>query len=216
LPCRDKKNTFAHLKNTKKNCMKKLTILAAVCIGLTFASCKGGGSTATPEAAAKAFFERIKKLDFSGAKKYATKESGAALDGMEMMMNMAKTAGKGMDGDKDMEKMKNAKFEFGAPKINGDEATISVIADGKPKDVKLKKEGGSWKVAFTKDSMTDKDGGMNKSKDTPEDMGNIGDTLNKALDQLNDPKMKEALDKLADPKNLEKLKEATEKLKDLQ
>lgn len=199
--------------------MKKLTILFAVCSGLLLASCGGKKVENTPEAVAKAFMGQIQKLDFAGAKKYATKESGSVLDMMEMTTKMAKNMGKEASKDADMEKMKNAKVEFGAAKIEGDEATMSVTTDGKAKDIKLKKEDGAWKVAFDKSAMNK--GGMGDTDKAKEDMEKIGDMsdtlsnkmntttedLNKAMEKLNDPKFKESMDKL---------KEAAEKMKELE
>lgn len=200
--------------------MKQLTILLAVCTGLLLTSCGGGKVENTPEAVAKAFYGKIQKGDFSGAKKYATKTSAQALEMMESMMSMAKSMG-GSSKTEEIEKMKNAKVEFGAAKVDGDRATIAVTTDGKAKDLNLKKEDGNWKVVFDK-SANSKDNGGSKSnpaeslEDAGKQIGDMTDSLNQVMDKLNDPKVKEAMEKLADPKNMEKLNEAAEKLKDLQ
>lgn len=174
--------------------MKKITILFTVFMGLLLASCGGGKVENTPEAVTKAFLAKIQKGDFSGAKKYATKESATALDGMESMMDMAKSMGGGSKNS-EMDKMKNSKMEVGTATINGDEATIPVTTDGKAKTMNLKKEDGAWKVAFSKGSMG-KDGmneGLDKGSKTIDNIENMGDTLKESMEKL-----KESLEKIKD------------------
>lgn len=192
--------------------MKKITLLFTVCAGLLLASCGGSKVENTPEAVAKAFLAKMQKADYGGAKKYATKESQEALEGMKSMMDMAGSMGGGKDS-----KMKDAKMEVGTATVNGDEATVPVTSDGKGKTLKLKKEDGNWKVAFSKADAS-KDGmenGTEKGRENMENIENMGDTLNKSLENagdtlekamkmLNDPKMKESMDKLKE--SLEKMK----------
>ena len=70
------------------------------------------------------------------------------IDMMEMGMNMGKDS-------KDNDKFNKDKMEFGEPKIEGDKATVSVKEKGTEdtQNFILKKEDGSWKVAFDKASI---------------------------------------------------------------
>lgn len=179
--------------------MKKMLFAVAAFAVITLSACKGGGNAATPEAAVKGFMEKMAKMDIDGAKKYATKESASVLDMMKMGVEMAKKMG-GDKADSEMEKMKNAKIEYGTPKIDGDNATIAVTTisgdDKETKDIKLKKEDGSWKVAFDKSSMM---GGDADKADMP------------TMDDVN--KMKEGLEKMGDSLG-DKMKEAGEKIEE--
>lgn len=184
--------------------MKKLTILFAVCTGFIFASCGGGKVDNTPEAVLEAFVTKLKKADYKGAKKYATKGSQEGLEAMESMAELSKMGGKEAKDDK----MKNAKIEYGKPVINGDDATIPVTADGKTTDWKLKKEDGNWKVDFNKTDM-----GKGNSGDKTSGLEKIGEGMEKAKDALNSPEMQKAMEELKDPKNAEKLEKAMEEAK---
>lgn len=188
--------------------MKKLTILFAVCTGFIFASCGGGKVDNTPEAVLEAFVTKLKKADYSGAKKYATKGSQEGLEAMESMAELSKMGGKEAKDDK----MKNAKIEYGKPVINGDEATIPVTADGKTTDWKLKKEDGNWKVDFNKTDMGKGNSG-DKTSGSESGLEKIGEGMEKAKDALNSPEMQKAMEELKDPKNAEKLEKAMEEAK---
>lgn len=192
--------------------MKKISLLFTVCAGLLLASCGGGKVENTPEAVAKAFFEKIQKGDFKGAKKYASKSSAEGLDALESMGSLAK----GMGGND--EKMKNAKVEVGKATIDGDKASLVLSTDGEKHDVNLVKEDGAWKVEFKKsdmnkgtDSNKKEEPVMDGTTSTPDSLGNA---IKEGLDKLNDPKVKEMMDKVTDKDAMEKLqKELDEAMK---
>jgi Domain of unknown function (DUF4878) len=155
--------------------MKKL-LLASITACAVFISGCGGGSGSDPKATLIAFFEAMSKKDIAAAKKLATKDSEAMFSMLEMGMKM------GGDKEASMDKFDKTKMEFGEAKIDGDKAVISVKQKGETESVNfpLKKEDGSWKVAFDKSMMTSN---MDKIKDK---MGS--DSL--------DTKISEGLDKL--------------------
>ncbi len=95
-------------------------------------------------------------------------------------------------------------MEFGDPKIEGDKATV-VVKDktsGENTNFTLKKEGGSWKVAFDKASMMTM--GMDKMKEKGMDADS---TISKGMDELNNintdslkQKVDESMQKLEEAK----------------
>lgn len=139
-----------------------------------FFSCNSGGGD--PKAVLSDFFDALSKKDIASARKFATEESKSMLDMMEMGMKM--------DADsKETDKYDKSKMEFGEPKIEGDKATIAVKekGSGETMNFTLKKEKGSWKVAFDKASMMSM--GMEKMK---EKGVNPADSIGKAMDELKD------------------------------
>jgi len=162
--------------------MKKLVLSmsAAAFMLVALVSCKGGGSD--PKSVAIAFMDAIKSKDFDGAAKYATKDSKAALDMMKSAMKMAEAFG-GKGGDMDIDKeWKGKKVEYSEPKIEGDNATVSLMVDGKEQmPISLKKEDGGWKVAFDKNTLMKQ--GVDKVKESTEDMPKMED-LNGMTDSL--------------------------------
>ena len=82
---------------------------------------------------------------------------------------------------KETDKFDLAKMEFGEAKIKGDKATVPVkeTTSGETLNYTLKKEGGSWKVAFDKSSMMSM--GMEKMK---EEGVNVSDSIGNVLDEL--------------------------------
>jgi len=174
--------------------MKKVifSMVAATLMLVTMVGCKGGSSD--PKAVAIAFIDKLKEKDFDGAAKYATKESKSALDMMKSAMKMAEAFGGGKGEDMDFDKeWKGKKVEFTEPKIEGDVATVSLMADGKEQmPIKLKKEDGAWKVAFDKNTLMqqgkDKMGEM-KNQDIPSmdsalnNLNGMGDSIKNALDK---------------------------------
>jgi uncharacterized protein YaaN involved in tellurite resistance len=90
-------------------------------------------------------------------------------------------------------------MEFGETKIEGDKATVSVKdkKSGESTAYTLKKEGGDWKVAFDKATMTqmgtDKMKGMNNNSNgmsdstgamSPGDAGKMLDSASKMLNNM--------------------------------
>ena len=192
--------------------MKKLFMAAAVIAAVTFAGCKGGSGD--PKAVLIAFFEALGKKDIAAAKKLATKDSEQMLGFMEMGMKMAKDS-----KDADMDKFNKDKMIFGEPKIEGDKATVEVKDKEKGEAVNfiLKKEEGSWKVAFDKASMMQM--GAEKMSEKGMDPSAAMDTLNSGLDKLKDinvdslaGKMKEGLENINE--NKDKIEDAAKKLEE--
>jgi Domain of unknown function (DUF4878) len=167
--------------------MKKLLVAALVACTIFITSC-GGGAGNDPKATLVAFFDAMSKKDFTAAKKLATKDSEAMFSMMEMAMKM------GGDKEADTDKFDKAKMEFGEAKIDGDKAVISVKQKGETESANfpLKKEDGTWKVAFDKSLMTSN---MDKIKDKMnvdslglqdglDKLKNMGaDTLTKAISE---------------------------------
>jgi Domain of unknown function (DUF4878) len=156
--------------------MKKIFVAALAVCTLFVTSC-GGAAGSDPKATLIAFFEAMGKKDFATAKKLATKDSDA-------MFSLMETAAK-MGSDKDKKDMDfdKTKMEFGEAKIEGDKATVEVKdkASGEGTNFVLRKEDGSWKVAFNKSSMMEM--GLEKAKE-------------KGMDNLDADKLEESLDKL--------------------
>ncbi len=170
--------------------MKKLflTMTAATCMLVALVGCKGGGS-GDPKSVAMAFMDKIKAKDFDGAAQYATKDSKSALDMMKSAMKMAEAfGGKGEDMDFDKE-WKDKKVTYSEPKIEGENATVSLMADGKEQmPISLKKEDGGWKVAFDKNTLmkTGADKMKENGEDMPkmEDLNGMTDSIKKAMEEV--------------------------------
>lgn len=160
----------------KKIVMKKFFVAALAVCTLLITSC-GGGAGSDPKATLIAFFEAMGKKDFATAKKLATKDSDA-------MFSLMETAAK-MGNDKDKKDMDfdKTKMEFGEAKIEGDKATVEVKdkATGEGTNFVLRKEDGSWKVAFNKNSMMEM--GLEKAKE-------------KGMENMDTDKLEEGLEKL--------------------
>ena len=129
--------------------MKRLILFAATALTLTMAGCKSGD----PKSVLTGFLTALAKKDINGAKKYATKESASMLDFMGVMLATQ------------TDKLDVSKLEIGEPKIDGDKAVIETKdkATGKIEKYNLRKEDGSWKVAFDKTSQN----GSDKMNDQP-------------------------------------------------
>jgi len=195
--------------------MKKMLLAVAVTVSFLFVGCNAGGGD--PKTVLMAFFEALSKKDIAGAKKLATKDSEAMFSMIEMGMQMNKD-------NKDMEKYDKSKMEFGETKIEGDKATVAVKDKntGESTNFILKKESGSWKVAFDKASMMQM--GADKMKEKGMDTNAGMDSLNSGLDKLKDmntdslaAKMKEGMDKLKElkeqnPEAMKKMEEAMKKM----
>ena len=181
--------------------MKKFLIGAVVLSALYLTGCNSTPNE--PKAVLMSFFDALSKKDFSTAKKLSTAESQSMFALMEMGM-------KANENKKETDdKYDKSKMEFGDAKIEGDKATVPVKDknSGETTNFTLKKESGSWKVAFDKSSL------MNMGMDKMKEKGvNVDSTLNNTMDKLKDintdslsNKMKEGLDKLEEAEK--KLKE---------
>jgi Domain of unknown function (DUF4878) len=175
--------------------MKKIFKAAAVAIAVALSSCNAGGGD--PKTVLVAFFEALSKKDIATAKKLATKDSEGMFSMMEMGMKMAKDS-----KDDGLDKFDKNKMIFGEAKIEGDKATVEVKDKEKGEAVNfiMKKEGGSWKVAFDKASMMQ----MGAEK-----MSEKGVDGAEAIDKLKDMNMDSLTNKMQD--GLDKLKEIQEK-----
>lgn len=157
--------------------MKKIILSAAVILAFGVIGCNSNGSD--PKGVLKSFIEALAKKDIEGAKKYATKDSEAMLGMIQMGMSMAPDSTKDKTYDKD-------NLEFGDAKIEGDKATVPVKdkKSGETTNYTLKKEGGAWKVAFDKATMTQM--GTDKMKEKGMDMNNMGNNMDSASKMLQD------------------------------
>jgi hypothetical protein len=152
--------------------MKRIIFSAVVLLALGMAGCKSGSSD--PRGVLMSFMEALGKKDIEGAKKYATKDSEAMLGMIQMGMSMAPDSTKDKTYDKD-------NMEFGDAKIEGDKATVPVKdkKSGETTNYTLKKEGGAWKVAFDKATMTQM--GTDKMKEKGMDMNDMN-KMNDGMD----------------------------------
>ena len=150
--------------------MKKVLLAAFAGVLIMFSSCKSGGGD--PKSVLAEFFTLLSKKDLAGARKLATADSKTMLDMMEM----------GMKTDsKELEKYDASKMEYGEAKIEGDKATVPVKEkdSGETINYVLKKEGGSWKVAFDKATIM----GMATEKMNEKGV-NMSDSVAGAIEEL--------------------------------
>lgn len=162
--------------------MKKIILSAVILLAFGVIGCNSNGSD--PKGVLMSFFDALGKKDIEGAKKYATKDSEAMLGMIQMGMSMAPKDVKDTTYDK-------SNMEFGDAKIEGDKATVPVKdkKSGGTTNYTLKKEGGVWKVAFDKATMTQM--GTDKMKN----MNNNGmDKMNEGMDSAS--KMLQDLNKM--------------------
>ncbi len=152
--------------------MKKVLLAAFAGMVILFTGCKGGAS-GDPKAVLAEFFTLLSKKDIAGARKLATADSKQMLDLIEMGMKT---------NPSETDKYGAAKMEYGEAKIEGDKATVAVKEkeSGETLNYTLKKENGSWKVAFDKSSI------MTMGMEKMNEKGiNINDSLNNVMDEIN-------------------------------
>ena len=152
--------------------MKKFLFAVVMISTVSFYGCNSGAGD--PKAVLGQFFSALSKNDIEGARKLATKDSKQMIDLMEMGMKMGKDK-------KESDKFKTDNMEIGDAKIDGDKAVIPVKekTTGESLNYTLKKEDGSWKVAFDKSSV------MSMGMEKMNEKGiNPADSLNKAMDEL--------------------------------
>lgn len=171
----ENKFTFVFLK-TKTTIMKRIILSIATLLTIGVISCNTNSSN--PKGVLMSFFDALMKKDIEGAKKYATKDSEAMLGMIQMGMSMMPDSTKEKTYDKN-------NMEFGDAKIEGDKATVPVKdkKSGETTNYTLRKEGGSWKVAFDKATMTQM--GTDKMKEKGMDMNKGMDSASKMLENLN-------------------------------
>jgi len=182
--------------------MKKILLAIVLLSSITFIGCDSGKGD--PKAVLLQFFDALSKKDMEAARKLATKDSKSMIDMMEMGMNMSKD-------NKETEKFDKASMEFGEVKIEGDKATIPVKEkkSGESLNYILKKEDGTWKVAFDKASM------MNMGMEKMNEKGiNPADSIGNALDELKNLNMDSLKEGMQEGmKVIDSLKSEADKLK---
>jgi len=159
--------------------MKKIILSAATILAFGIIACNSNSSD--PKGVLMSFMDALMKKDIEAAKKYATKDSEAMLGMVQMGMSMAPKDQKDTTYDK-------SNMEFGDAKIEGDKATVPVKdkKSGETTNYTLKKEGGAWKVAFDKATMTQMS--TDKMKEKGMDMNDMNsgmDSASKMLEQMN-------------------------------
>ena len=150
--------------------MKKLFMAIALASSVVLiAGCSSGGD---PKATLSAFFDAMSKKDIAAARKLSTEDSKSMLDLMEKGLTTQDNA--------ETDKYDKSKMEIGEPKIEGDKATIAVKEKGSAETVNftLKKESGSWKVAFDKASI------MEMASDKMNEKGVSIDSLRESMKEL--------------------------------
>lgn len=170
--------------------MKKILFAVVMLSAICFSGCNPGGS-GDPKAVLGQFFTALSKNDIDGARKLATKDSKSMIDMMEMGMKMGKDK-------KESDKFNKDNMEIGDAKIDGDKAVVPVKekTTGETLNYNLKKEDGSWKVAFDKASVMSM--GMEKMN---EKGMNPADSINAAMDKLKDVNMDSLKDKMKESMN---------------
>ncbi len=151
--------------------MKKILLAIVVLSTFSLNGCKSGGGD--PKVVLEQFFDALSKNNIEAARKLATKDSKSMIDMMEMGMKMG-------NSKKESEKFSKANMEIGEAKIDGDKAIVPVKEKNTgTMNYTLKKEDGSWKVAFDKSSIMSM--GMEKMNDKEI---NPADSIGKAMDEL--------------------------------
>jgi hypothetical protein len=126
--------------------MKKILILAIIGAFILGTGCNGRGDD--PKLVLTDFFKAMSKKDIPKARSLATADSRPTLDLIEMAMRTSV----GENTFFDLEGK-----EFGEATIEGDRAVVPVkeVNNGVNLEYMLKKEDGSWKVAFDKNAFID-------------------------------------------------------------
>ena len=128
--------------------MKKLQHFLSFLLIAALSACGGGDS---PKSVAENFLKAMNSMDFEGAKKYGTEDTGKLLD---MMSGFAKMVPDSM-------KANETKFEITGEKIEGDKATVTYKEEGRDGETPLSlvRIDGKWKVSMSKESMSGADAG---------------------------------------------------------
>lgn len=127
--------------------MKIKNLLVGAIAAVVLVAC--GGVENTPESVAKAYMEKVKQMDFEGAKAHADESTGKILDMMKSM--------EGMMPEEEKEKAKKSeitKVECEEPKEDKTKCTCTIKdAEGEEstETVDMKKVDGNWKVHMEKD-----------------------------------------------------------------
>jgi hypothetical protein len=155
----------------------KVLRFGVLAVAIGFLAACGGGGAKDPAGVAEAFLNAMENGDYDKAKKYASKDSQEALDGMAEMGKMG-DMGEAMGGEKP--EPKEIKVGEVTESEDGNTATVAYTADGVAQTLSMVKEDGDWKAVFSKSGMDMMDEGM----DTMDDMDIDGtlDSLNEVID----------------------------------
>ena len=128
-----------------KNGLLKASTVLMICF---LVACSGN----SPKSVAKNFLDAMNKMDFDGAKKYGTEDTGKMLDMLSGFAKMMPDSAK-----------KEVKTDITSEKIEGDKATCTYKEEGKDGEqiIHLVKENGKWKEAMSKDDMNSGNGDTN-------------------------------------------------------
>ncbi len=127
--------------------MKKiiLSITAFVLIAFTIASCGGKND---PKDVALNYLNALKSLDYEGAKKFSTPETGKMLDMLSSFSSMMPDSMK--------EQAKKIKITIKEAKEEGDKCVVKFVSSDKPEAeevINMVKKDGKWLVNMGKDDM---------------------------------------------------------------
>lgn len=127
--------------------MKKvfLSILAVALMAITIVSCGGKND---PKEVAQNYLNALKSMDYEGAKKFSTPETGKMLD---MLASFS-----GMMPDSLKEQAKNIKITIKEAKEEGDNCVVKFVSSDKPEaeeTLNMVKKDGKWLVNMSKDDM---------------------------------------------------------------
>lgn len=125
--------------------MKKiiLSMVAVAVMAITIVSC---GSKSSPKEVAVNFNKALNNLDFEGAKKLGTPETGKMLDMLSSFSSMMPDSLK--------EQAKKYKVEAKDEVIDGDKAVVTITNGEKGEEkMNLVKKDGKWLVNMSKDAM---------------------------------------------------------------
>lgn len=119
-------------------------LMSFLLIGVIFTGCKKAPG---PDQIAMKFLTAVQQSDYVEAKNYATNDSKAMLDALSSFQKMLPASSQ--------EKIKNEKFNIKNVAIKDSFAIVTYDSnmDATGKILKLKKENGQWKVAFTKETI---------------------------------------------------------------
>jgi hypothetical protein len=188
-----------NFKNLK---MKRIIFLLTIS-GFIFLLQGCGGVGSNPKTTLNAFFDAMSKKDIPAVRKLTTADSKGMIDMMEKGLQMANEKDK-------TEKYDKQRMEIGEALIEGDKAIIPIKdkVSGESSKFILKKEDGSWKVAFDMGSI------MEMANDKMKEKGFNADSLSKMMDEMkniNIDSLTKSFDK--SPGSIDSLKELLKKIK---
>lgn len=174
--------------------MRKALAMAAVAMMVVAMAGCGGGKYATPTATMKTMHAAAKAGEKEAVKACFSADSLKKLNEIEKMMadlakenpELAGMMGQGDGTEKMIQSAKDAKFEYGEEKIDGDKATLEVTVDGKKRTDQFVKEDGAWKLhlPIPDGQIEMMKEGMEMRKNMPKGMmKGLGDAMKKGLEK---------------------------------